>query len=237
MDKKMKLKSTVLTIVMFLTIIQIFGQERINREKLSFETTSEVLTEATGWAYDSIHGEWINYKNVIIDSKDYKDKYLQGRSMMSRVSQNFLKVQTKIVSLKGVKYYVLVVNKWDGRYQYPSIKENWYTFKQTIGYVFSESEYQKLLNIENVIELKTKNVVTLNFSYEKYDETKFLYLIQTELSKESSKYSTDYIFPIMKSKEGAIRFYLPVLVYFLTSDFEKGYFETDIENFSKIIIK
>jgi hypothetical protein len=74
--------------------------------------------------------------------------------------------------------------------------------------------------------------------YEKYDETIFLDLIQTELSKVESAYSPEYTFPIRKSKEGAIRFYIPE--YFSTYskyDFEKKYFETDSETFANMILK
>lgn len=225
---------------MTFSLLQVFGQERTNREKLSFDTTSGTLEKATGWAYNSTLGEWIDYENVISASKVYKDKYksLQGSYMMSQTDQNFLKVQTRTVSYKGTTYYVLIVEKWGGRYEYPSIKEDWYEFKETIGYIYSKEEYQKLLNIESLVELKTKYMVSMGSKYEKYDETKFLDLIQTELSKEKSEYSVEYTFPIMKSKEGAIRFYLPD--YFSTYskyDFEKEYFESKFEEFTTVILK
>lgn len=236
----MKFKLVLITLLMTGSLFQVFGQERTNREKLSFDTTSGTLSKATGWAYNSTLGEWIDYENVISDSKDYKDKYksLQGQWMMSRISQNFQKVQTKTVTYKGTIYYVLIVEKWSGRYEYPSIKEDWYTFKQTIGYIYTKEEYQKLMNLDTLIELKTKYMVNMGSKYEKYDETKFLDLIQTELSQEKRKYSSEYTFPIMKSKEGAIRFYLPdSFSSYSKYDFEKKYFETDFESFTKIILK
>mgnify|MGYP000223791253 CR=1 FL=1 len=236
----MKIKLTLITLLLTGTLFQVFGQERTNREKLSFDTTSGILSKATGWANNSTLGEWIDYENVISDSKDYKDKYksLQGEYMMSRISQNFQKVQTRTVTYTGTTYYVLIVDKWSGRYEYPSIREDWYTFKQTIGYIYTKEEYQKLLNIDSLVELKTQYMVSMGSKYEKYDETKFLDLIQTELSKEKSKYSSEYTFPIMKSKEGAIRFYLPEsFSTYSKYDFEKKYFETDFENFTKIIIR
>jgi hypothetical protein len=236
----MKFKLVLITLLMTGSLFQVFGQERTNREKLSFDTTSGTLSKATGWAYNSTLGEWIDYENVISDSKDYKDKYksLQGQWMMSRISQNFQKVQTKTVTYKGTIYYVLIVEKWSGRYEYPSIQEDWYTFKQTIGYIYTKEEYQKLMNLDTLVELKTKYMVNMGSKYEKYDETKFLDLIQTELSQEKSKYSSEYTFPIMKSKEGAIRFYLPdSFSSYSKYDFEKKYFETDFESFTKIILK
>ncbi len=236
----MKIKLTLITFLMTFSLLQIFGQERTNRVKLSFETKSGILSKATGWAYNSTLGEWIDYKNVISDDKDYKDKYksLQGAWMMSRIRQNFQKLQTTTVTYKGVIYYVLMVYKWSGRYEYPSIQEDWYTFKQTIGYIYTKEEYQKLLNIESLVELKTQYMVKMGTKYEKYDETKFLDLIQTELSKEKSKYSPEYTFPVLKSKEEAIRFYLPdSFSIYSKYDFDKKYFETDLESFAKIILK
>ncbi|WP_330443137.1 hypothetical protein [Flavobacterium sp. C4GT6] len=236
----MKLKLILITLLLTGSIVKVFGQERVNREKLNFETTSDTLIKATGWAYNSTLGEWIDYENVISDDKDYKDKYesLQGAYMKSKTSQNFQKVQTKTVTYKGTTYYVLIVNKWNGRFEYPSIREDWYEYEQTFGYIFTKQEYQKLLKIENLIELKTKYMVSMGSKYQKYDEQKFLDLIQTEISTEKRKYSTEYTFPVMKSTEGTIRFYLPASFSTQSNNiFEKKYFETDFENFSKIIIK
>lgn len=224
------------------SLLQVFGQERVNREKISFDTTSGTLLKAIGWAYNSTLGEWIDYENVISDDKDFKTKYksLQGSYMMSQKSQNFQKVQTRTVTYKRATYYVLIIDKWSGEYEYPSIYRDWYTFKETIGYIYTKDEYQKILNIDTLVELKTKYMVIMGSKYEDYDETKFLDLIQTELLQEKSEYSSEYTFTIKKSKEGAIRFYLPDSFSPYSEydfDFEKKYFETDFKNFTKIILK
>ena len=237
----MKFKLTLIIILITGSLLQVFGQERTNRTKLNFDTSSENLLKATGWANNTTLGEWIDYENVISDDKDYKVKYksLRGEYMMSRRKQNFQKVQTRTVNYKGTTYYVLVVDKWSGEYQYPSIMEDWYTYKETIGYIYTKDEYQKLLNIESIVELKNIYKVSMGSKYEKYDETKFLDLIQTQLAKENETISRGATtFPIMKSTEGAIRFYLPeYFSKYSQYDFEKKYFETDFENFSKIIIR
>jgi hypothetical protein len=221
-------------------LLQIYGQERANREKLSFVTTSKTILKAMGWAKNTTLGEWVDYENVISDDKNYKVKYksLQGPYMMSKTSQSFQKVQTRTISYKGIIHYVLLVDKWSGQYEYPAIQEDWYQYKETIGFIYTKEEYQKLFNIENLVELKTKFKISMGSKYEKYDETIFLDLIQTELTDEKSKYSVEYTFPIMKSKEGAIRFYLPdSFSTYSKYDFEKEYFETDYESFEKIVLK
>lgn len=234
------MKSVIFILAILLSSVS-FGQERVNREKLSFDTTSLVLSKANGWAFNSVSGEWVDYENVISDVKDYKEKYasLQGEWMMSRISQNFKTIQTKTFTYKGTSYFIIMVTKWSGAYKYPNIKEDWYTFELTIGYIFTKEEYQKLFNINNSLELKTKRVVYLGSKYESYDETKFLDLIQLELSKETNIYSIEYKFPILKSEEGAIRFYLPDYFSKYTGkiDFEKAYFETKQEDFELFLIK
>ena len=90
-------------------------------------------------------------------------------------------------------------------------------------------------NIDTVIELVTKKSV---YQIIKYDEREFLDLIHTEILKEENSYDRNITFPIMKSAEGAIRFYVPKsFSSYFGYDFEKKYFETDTANFSRLIIK
>jgi len=236
----MKLKLITSVILLVASFIQVYGQDRVNRQKLTFNTVSGIMTNASGWAYNSTLGEWIEYNNVISDNKDYKIKYksLQGQYMMSQTAQNFLNIQTKTLIFNDTDYYVLIIEKWNGRYDYPTIRKDWYAYKETVGFIFSKSDYLKLENIEGVLELKTKMTVSMGSKYETYDETVFLDLIQTKLATVNSEYSLEYTFPITKSKEGAIRFYIPECFFsYLKYDFEVKYFETDYENFKNILIK
>lgn len=237
------MKKIILLFIIFLPLIS-FSQERVNRPKLSFESVSYTLTNATGWAYNSELGEWIDYENVICASKDYKDKYktLLGKYMMSKYQQNFITIQTKTFSFKDEKYYTLIVDKWAGSYEYPAIQKGWEEYTVKIGYIFTEDEYNKLKNLENdIIELKTSYSTRFSLRFDKYNEIKFLDLMQAELTREKSKYDSEYILPIMKSKEGNVRFYIPDNFNqrneYNRYNFEEKYFETDIENFSKIIIE
>lgn len=218
-----------------------FGQDRVNREKLSFLDKSNQLTTAVGWSYNTTLGEWIDYNNVIEDDKSYKEKYksLQGSYMMSHSTQNFISIQTKTLVYKDIKYYVLLVEKWDGHYKYPNIKEDWRIYKTMYGYIFTEIEYNKLNNINGVMNLETQYMVFMGPYYEKYDEIVFLDKIQTNLSSEKSKYIFTYTFPIKKTETGDIRFYVPNCSSYdkVKADFEKEYFETTFDNFSKFIIK
>jgi hypothetical protein len=230
------MKKLALALTLFLFCFILKGQERVNRDKLSFIESSQILTKATGWAFNSTLGEWIDFENVISDNKDYKGKYksLQGDWMMSRTYQNFIDIQSKTLLFNNIKYYVLIINKWYGKYEYPSIKEDWYTYVWTRGYIYTEEEFKKLESFEKNIEIKTDLWVDMGSKYEKYDETIFLDLIQTKFTQEKDKYSGTSSFPLLKTDKGGIRFYLPPAT---KSDFEKAYFETDYESFSKILIK
>jgi hypothetical protein len=242
----MKTKSLLTSLLLTFLLFQVYSQERVNREKLSFSEVSGTLSNATGWAYNTTLGEWIDYKNVISDDKDYKTKnaILKGSWMMSKVSKNFINMQIKTITFKGETYYVLIINKWSGSYEYPALEMDWQPYKITIGYIYTKEEYSKLKNIENIIEVKTKYLVCIGSKYRKYNEKTFLDLIQTELNKEiDSIYfppTTEYIFPLMKTKEGAIRFLLPnssILSEYSKSGFEKEYFETNFVDFSNLLIK
>ncbi len=241
---KMKNVVMMMTLMMCSITMVSFGQDRVNREKLSFIDKSDELTTAVGWSYNSTLGEWIDYNNVIDSDKSFKDKFksLQGSYMMSYKTQNFISIQTKTVVYKGIKYYVLCVEKWNGDYKYPNIKEDWRVFKTMFGYIFTEKEYNKLNKIDGIVDLKTQYMVSMGSYYENYDESVFLDRIQTNLSSEKSTYQPIYTFPIKKNENGDIRFYVPNS--FSTSkysfnkvDFSKEYFETSFDNFSKLIIK
>jgi hypothetical protein len=229
---------TVITMTMCLVATISFEQDRTNREKLIFSDKSEILMNAVGWCYNSTLGEWIDYNNVIEEEKTYKEKFklLTGAFLMSRHTQNFISIQTKTVIFKEIKYYVLIVEKWDGQYKYPSIYEDWYEYKTMCGYIFTETEYNKLNNIIDVVSLEIPyQPVIMDLRYEVYDEKVFLDKIQNNLD---FKYKTEYMFPVKKIENGNIRFYVPDRFSTINNvDFNKQYFETTFDNFSKIVIK
>ncbi len=227
-----------------------YGQDRVNRTKLSFEQSSQNLTNSVGWKYNKELGEWVDYENVISNDKNYKDKYkiLSGAYMMSQSQQTFNDVTIKTLTFNGIKYYVLLINKWSGRYKYPSIREDWRSYKYTSAYLMEEIEYKKLVNFN---EPKFKYVIQYDQEFEEYNETKFLDLIQTEISRVKSKYEGgkgyEWILPIKKIND-KVRFLTPTLdgsVYNINNskywtplyDMEKEYFETDVINFTKLFLK
>lgn len=221
------------------------GQDRVNRTKLSFNQSSQIFNDAIGWSYNSILGEWIDYKNVVSSDNSYKEKYksLQGKYLMSNSSFKFNSLQIRTIIFNDVKYYILVHDAWVGRYKYPSIRQDWIEYKKVTGFIFDESEYE---NFKNYKIVNFSRRVEYDLEFEDYTETKFLDLIQTELSKEKTqaqiKYEYKWGMMIEKTKDGKIRFLTPTILSLFENkkystamyDFTKMYFETDDSNFNKL---
>jgi len=229
-------KLIISTLLMFFCVIS-YSQERVNRKKLMFDSTSSKITSSTGWSYNTTLGEWVDYQNLMCPEKSWKN-FEGEKYLMSQFYQNFISIHTKTLDFNGTQYYAVLVEKWSGQYKYPSIKEDWYEYKIVVCYLFSTAEFLKLRDFiysptnGSVLELKTMNSVKVGNSYEEYDESVLLDLIQNELIREKTKYSSTYIFPIMKTKNNEIRFYLPQTTKY---EFEKRYFETNITSFSNLI--
>ncbi|MCL2028583.1 MAG: hypothetical protein FWG79_08900 [Bacteroidales bacterium] len=118
---------------------------------------------------------------------------------------------------------------------------------EVLPYVFTEDEYSKIYDLKNITELKSNHSVYINSNIQSYDDANFLDLIQNRLQEKESRYKVEYQFPIMISEDGNVRFLLPNTYrgvkyeWFSDTngflDFDKAYFETDLENFSKIILQ
>lgn len=239
------MKKLLFVALLAITSFSSNGQDRINRSKLLFSSSSSMLNNATGWQYNSVLGEWIDYNNVVSSDKAYKDKYksLQGKYLMSNSSFKFNSLQIKTVILGDIKYYILMHDAWTGRYRYPAIREDWIEYRKMTGFIFDETEYQNLKNYKNVT-FSTK--VEYDLEFESYDETKFLDLIQTELSKAKTpaqiKYEYKWGMMIEKTKDNNIRFLTPTILSLFENkkystamyDFSKMYFETDSNNFNRL---
>jgi len=218
----------------FLVPFLAFSQERANESKKSFLTISEKLENAIGWCFSKSTGEWIENDNVIYSSNEFRNTSLEVSSMKSKVSQNFIYVQTKKV-LKGNEIlYAIFIKKYDGYFKYKEIKQDWQTTIQTRIYLFSEKEYKKLKNIKGEIILNTKHEIVLISGDDETDDNFVIRKIET-----TNPSFVNCVFKVKKADDGSIRFLLPgnetTMMY--NYDFEKQYFETSLDNFKKIIIE
>jgi hypothetical protein len=239
----------LLNILLFLFAATILiGQARENRKPLSFTQSSQTINHATGWAYNSTHGEWIDFDNVISSDKKMKElkKNRLPEYLHSRNEQSFISLKVKTLEVDSITYYVLIHEKWKGRYKYPNIYEDWQFWKVTYGYIFPKEEYLKLSKLDTsyVSELTTNKRVMYGAQFYKFDEQAFLNYVRKEILKEAGpydEYEKPYVFPIkitIADGKEYIRFYMPEKFGLYDKyDFEKSYFELEPEQFGKLTIQ
>jgi hypothetical protein len=241
------MKNILFVLTLILGTLVSYSQDRVNRSKISFDQSSEILNNSIGWKYNETLGEWVDYENIISDDTKYKGEFksLQGMYMKSRSVFNFNSLQIKTISFNGKKYYVLINNQFKGRYRYPSIQQDWIQYEQYFGFIFDEIQFTQLKKYNNI---KSSKKVVYDLEFESYNESIFLDLIQTEILKPSMNSSYDnYSMLVVKSNNDKIRFLTPEMDMFFEEkkysnfttkpiyDFKKMYFETDINNFNKIL--
>lgn len=231
----------LLFVLTLITPMLSFAQTREDRAKLSYEYESEILDKAVGWSYDSIIGEWVSFNNFItLNKKFVKDfNILTDGNIASGVSQNFLSIRTKAIRFIDDIYYVLIIEKWNGGYEYPSIRQGRYSFITTYGYIFPKKEFSKLNTVDKYIELKTNRIVSVRSNYDELDKLNFLDLIQAEIRSNTSKEQNFQILNTFDNEKPVVRFHLPAWSYppFPKFNLKHKYFEISPDEFKKILVK
>lgn len=253
------MRPLILSFILFFFITS-HSQDRKNVLTPTFDKKSGILYNATGWYLDEFDsGEWISAYNCIGGSKRRNNNIPIKVSPynMSLLDDNFISIQFGEFTHDNEIYYILLFDKWEGLFEYPSIGEGWMYYKTKYGYVFSKVEYDKLLKMDNHSILKAYSKIAR--SGEACITNNILMSLKndvftTEFNKNDI--SNPYYFEILKYN-GKIRFQLPNGKYpkeiadelnrykddiFKISsnqinDFEKEYFETSLLNFNKLLIK
>lgn len=226
----MKRLFTVIVALSLLNVVTCYGQDRVNRVKLSFINEGTTLNNITGWAYDNATGEWIDCVNLLESRKQYK-KFAKDPSWMSRNFNNIISLQFKTIIFNDVPYYVLVWDKWTGEYRYPTIMEDWEYWNTRLFLMFTEKDMKKLRNLTNKpITISVPAPQRSRFSKEIEDVD----IIQT--SMDNNLYRKVSI-KIYRATDGTIRFNFKINNIFISSDIDKQYFEmseTDYNNLIKV---
>ena len=236
----MKKITIVLVGICFLIFQTTFSQARVNKKNLKFKDDIGELTKAKGWKYNSSSGDWVGYNNLINDNPEWKrgDSDDASDFVKSYEEQNFIKLEFKTVEFESETYYVLLVSKWNGRYNYPALKKDWIKFKQLEGFIYNEEQFNQLKSFEKEIDLTTKLEISTHIDSD-YTIADPLDRIQYNLDhkKDFLSYSTEYLFPVRVSEEGLIRFLVPDLKssYRENYDFSKYYFEITREEWNNLI--
>ena len=202
--------------------------------------------DVSGWDFDKGE-EWkermgylrVGSRPTIMDihEKDNGVKRYKER-IKSYTPQNFNEWGVIKVTYKGKEYVGFGIETVGGRYKYPSISEDWYTFINYNVYLFEKEELLKLETLDGILDLKVL-MGTYGDSLNKekkykscYDNLKYLF---------ENKDTDNEIFKFNKTESEGLK-----VVRFLTSqkiskygskpiDFENHYFEVNMDKFNKLL--
>ena len=188
----------LIIILLYIISLSIFSQERINKKSLEFIKQSEKLDSVDGWYYNEYEGNWSKNLNECNPNKNscswervdlsewdsiklmYKnEKYAwkYNPSKFCKISgiynQNFKTLQFNLLIQNNIKYYILVIHKFDYGFEYPEIMEGGHTYNIEESYIFSEKEYIKLINIPKNIYIKLYSNKYPLFIYKNQDLIRF----------------------------------------------------------------
>lgn len=235
-----------LVLVLMFNNINGYSQSRENSEKVLKigEFKSWVKgDDISGWDFDKGE-EWKERKGYLrvgekLNSIDISEKYNNLKDSKSKSKQNFNEIGILEIEYKGEKYVGFGIEKSEGQYEYPTIYENWYTYKTYYVYLFKGDELLKLKNLNGELNLKVYvetygDPLHRDKEYKScYDNLKYL----LEKDKNSNQF-----FKFKKTESDGkevVRFLIPqrVKTYGTTEfiDFENHYFEVNLEVFNNLI--
>ena len=222
-----------------------YSQSRVNPKKdlIIGEFQSWVIGDnVSGWDFDK--EEWKERKGYLRVGKDVgyidiNEKYNSTiTESKSRTTQNFNEWGVIKVTYKGEEYVGFGIETVGGRYKYPSIREDWYTYINYNVYLFKKEELLKLETLDGVVDLKVfVGVYGDSLNKEKkyqscYDNLKFV-LENGDRDEEIIKFKkteSDGVDVIRFLTTQKISKYGDKLI-----DFENHYFETSMEKFNELL--
>ena len=232
------MKKCLIFFTIFISFCCVFSKDRVNRPKRNFSAESMKMTEAKGWAYNQLKGEWVGHKNAISASTYTGEfKRLEGTPlMMSTATLNFTCMQFKKVRLDDKNYYVLITDAWAGEYKYPRIKADWNEYQLYYWSAFTEKDYNRLKSIscDKIVTIKSVasgSEYTSEYIPKDPDDV-LIYKIERALKGRSDH---NYISARITNK-GLVRFIGPTQDSGGLEEFEENcYYETSFKEFSKLL--
>ena len=235
-------------LIFLLTLLIGFGsysQSRTNAKKdlVIGEFQNWIIGDnVSGWDFDK--EEWKERKGYLrvgkdVSSIDIFEKYNStSTENKSKSPQNFNEWGVIKVTYKGEEYVGFGIETVGGRYKYPSIYEDWYTFINYNIYLFEKEELLKLESLDGILDLKVLmgtygDYLNKEKKYKScYTNLKYLF---------ENKYRDNEIFKFKKTESEGLK-----VVRFLTAqkiskygpkpiDFENHYFEVNMEKFDELL--
>lgn len=226
-----------------------YSQSRVNPKKdlVIGEFQSWVIgDDVSGWDFDKGE-EWkerkgylrVGKKEGFLDIYEKDDGIKRYKDIIkSYTPQNFNEWGVIKVNSKGEEYVGFGIETVGGRYKYPSINEDWYTYINYNVYLFKKEELLKLETLDGVVDLKVfVGVYGDSLNKEKkyqscYDNLKFV-LENGDRDEEIIKFKkteSDGVDVIRFLTTQKISKYGDKLI-----DFENHYFETSMEKFNELL--
>jgi hypothetical protein len=232
-------------LLLFAFTLSSYSQSRTNPKKdlIIGEFQSWVKgDDLSGWDFDK--EEWKERKGYLrvgkdVDYIDINEKYNSTNTeSKSRTLQNLNEWGVIKVTYKGKEYVGFGIETVGGRYKYPSIREDWYTYINYNVYLFEKEELLKLETLDGILDLKVL-IGTYGDSLNKEKKYKSCYNNLKFLLEKGDR--DNEIFKFKKTESDGVN-----VVRFLTSqkiskygykpiDFENHYFEVNMEKFNELL--
>jgi hypothetical protein len=136
------MKKSNLLILMILFFISVYSQERTSAERIEFLIDNPIkLTRADGWRIND-EGDWTKNQNIM--SGNYEDIW---NSLPTNF--NFKEFYFNKFEYKNNLYYCLILEKFQTRYEYPSIREDPFLTNEIHYFIFRPEHYLSFVEFIN----------------------------------------------------------------------------------------
>lgn len=154
-----------------------------------------VLKDVTGWMITP-SGTWVNRKNRIPKYLPNEYQTLQDYTDYSLGTDNFTKIELREIEYDNQVRYILLKHYKDGRFKYPTIREDWYNTDRIKGYVF-EKKAMYSLSLED--REATLVEIPLVYAFDlSYNAKRYLDDIAAKVAEGRSGYEDIIAFNVLK---------------------------------------
>ena len=199
--------------VMFFCIICYSQETRFTKE-------SGVISSVIGWGYDPVQEVWLRCKNHIENNKLIYS-FEKSDEWISHDFNNIISLQFKSLYCGGETYYVMVWEKFEGKYKYPETYEGWEYWRTKMFLLFSENEFKALSSPTSSCVCFHAHTLTNGNAA----------LPDIDVISKALNYS-DVVFAIKETPEGMIRFNIKRRG---KTNLDHEFFEISTSDFIKLI--
>lgn len=129
------MKKLFLILILISSLVASSRQDDVN---LKFTKSSTKLIKADGYSKNLELGKWIKNKNII------NDKPANSNIEKSFMVQNFDYMQLSKLEYDNNEYFVLLTEKDNGYFKYPTIYRDWISFKETTFLILTKEEIKEI---------------------------------------------------------------------------------------------